>query len=1076
MAALSPPLRRRFFCTQAIPKAYGNHRSWTVKQVRKSNFSDSLVEEIKSQVSASDFVAVSLQKTGSFSSPWHRPSPFDTPEIAYLKAKYAADRFQVFQLAICPFRIRAPTVTAYPYNFHLFPRDEMKVGIPPSYSFSCQSSSLVAMARDGFDFNACINDGISYLSREQESAVKARTDTPRVVDDLGESASPLSVADSIFVERVKSRVKNWKNAVHETASNTKEENLVKVLRRLIVENEKFESRPCMNIDVCSDRQAHLVIKMLQNYDDDLVPLMVPAKSGGSQAVRVVLTISKEDRDLLLERLENIDEEANKKIRGFREVIDLISASQKPIVSHNSLNDLTFIHSKFLAPLPPSMDEFMASLHMVFPHVIDVNHLVKEIGLRKNVASVPYIISYLKHRFSQPVDVEIPFQVEEGEIHGHNVVSISELFAKLCCILKLTPGTGEHHVENRCSSLGAFVNNFHPRVTELQEPTDGEVRVWTSSNTKQVRCEDLVFLWGFRTGTTAGKLKTLLEGSHEVFSQGFHVRLVDQSCAIVVFSRPSSSTAFLNAMSNLSDTSSNSLRELASEGITATGYETYERACRSGLWEANLADSLDKAMADIDYSLGSGSDERMKSEKSCQKSFARSSYRMAVGVIESSLWLPNVSLFGFIFVCCFFSISLLPQASKANRSLGPLDNGASSAFLSFQRKFLLMYSLASVMEGLWAVFGEYELAFHGVTKEQMVTSLCVGYGASLIVGTFLGMVSDSIGHKKACLIFCFLHLFVGLWKKISPHPSLWIASICLSLSTSIYSFSFEAWLVVENEKQGYRQDTLSDTFWLMTFFESVSLIVSQVLVNWLLGSNLANGLVSPSSAAIILSVVSFICVSNGWKETPQTAVTKDYNVSYAHIFKDKQILLLGFAHACLQFSIAVFWLLWAPTLVADGREVHLGLVYPCLLGARMLGSTIFPWLLTGPSSLRTEDCLLYAFVVLGISLSVVAYDYQEIAVLVSLFCLFHAVAGLITPSLARLRTMHVPNELRGGMIALSLAPSHAAVLYLLVQRGYYQRFENSTMLSLASIGLFVSAGCMHLLKQWGKQPYQNWHKM
>jgi len=61
--------------------------------------------------------------------------------------------------------------------------------------------------------------------------------------------------------------------------------------------------------------------------------------------------------------------------------------------------------------------------------------------------------------------------------------------------------------------------------------------------------------------------------------------------------------------------------------------------------------------------------------------------------------------------------------------------------------------------------------------------------------------------------------------------------------------------------------------------------------------------------------------------------------------------------------------------ADGREVHLGLVYPCLLGARMLGSTIFPWLLTGPSSLLTEDCLMYAFVVLGISLSVIAYDYQ-----------------------------------------------------------------------------------------------------
>ncbi|CAI0405613.1 unnamed protein product [Linum tenue] len=455
--------------------------------------------------------------------------------------------------------------------------------------------------------------------------------------------------------------------------------------------------------------------------------------------------------------------------------------------------------------------------------------------------------------------------------------------------------------------------------------------------------------------------------------------------------------------------------------------------------------------------------------------------MALAVIESSIWLPNISLFVFIFVCCVFSIGLLPKASKSSRSAGPLDNvgssSSSSAFLRFQRKFLLIYSLASVMEGLWAVFGEYELSFHGVSKEQMVTSLCVGYVAALTVGTGLGMVSDSIsGHKKACLIFCTLHLFVGLWKKISPHPSLWMASICLSLATSIFSFSFEAMLVVENEKQGFRQDTLSDTFWLMTFFESVSLILSQVLANWLLGSNVGKGMISPSTAAIFLSVMSIICVGNGWKETPKATATKDYNVSYAHIFKDKRIWLLGFAHASLHFSIAIFWILWAPTVVADGREAHLGLVYPCLLGARMLGSTIFPWLLTGPSSLRTEDCLIYAYILLGISFSVIAYDYQEIAVLVSLFCLFHAVLGLIIPSLARLRTMHVPNELRGGMIALSLAPANAGILFLLVQRGYYQSIENSTMIALASVGLFTSAGCMHLLKQWGKQPYQNWHKM
>ncbi|XP_050205038.1 uncharacterized protein LOC126655083 [Mercurialis annua] len=454
------------------------------------------------------------------------------------------------------------------------------------------------------------------------------------------------------------------------------------------------------------------------------------------------------------------------------------------------------------------------------------------------------------------------------------------------------------------------------------------------------------------------------------------------------------------------------------------------------------------------------------------------------VMESSIWEPNASLYIFIFISCFFSIALFPKnLSKSNNINSNKSQSitghafSSSSDRRFQRKFVFLFSLASVMEGLWSVFGEYEtVTLYGMSTEETVSSLCVGFGAALLIGTFLGMLSDSIGHKKVCLIFCILHLFVGIWKRIVSPPTFWLPSICLSLGTAIFSFSFEAWVVLENEKQGYGQDTLSGTFWLMTFFESAAFMGSQVLGNWLLGSNPETGIKSSYTAAVFLAMIGIICVSKGWKEASQSEAIQFHRVSYTHILSDKRIWLLGFAHACLQFSTAVFWILWAPTLVADGREVNLGLIYPCLLGARMLGSTVFPWLLTGPSSLRTEDCLVYVFLVLGFALSIVAYDYQEIGVLVSLFCLFHAGVGLIIPSLARLRTMHVPNDLRGGMISLSLAPANAAILCLLIQRGYYHKMENSTMIAVAAVALFLASGCMHLLKRLGKQPHQNWHKL
>lgn len=46
----------------------------------------------------------------------------------------------------------------YRFNFNLFPRDLLNLGMP-SYTFSCQTSFLNSMAHEGFDFNACIYDG-----------------------------------------------------------------------------------------------------------------------------------------------------------------------------------------------------------------------------------------------------------------------------------------------------------------------------------------------------------------------------------------------------------------------------------------------------------------------------------------------------------------------------------------------------------------------------------------------------------------------------------------------------------------------------------------------------------------------------------------------------------------------------------------------------------------------------------------------------------------------------------------------------------------------------------------------------
>lgn len=458
--------------------------------------------------------------------------------------------------------------------------------------------------------------------------------------------------------------------------------------------------------------------------------------------------------------------------------------------------------------------------------------------------------------------------------------------------------------------------------------------------------------------------------------------------------------------------------------------------------------------------------------------------MGVVMQREEEWEPKPLSYLFLFVSCAASISLLPYFSKsrgggggaASSSSSPFDLGPTAAFLRFQRSFLILYSLSSVMEGIGSVLGEYEFEGYGVSRETMALCLAAGAAAALLVGSFLGVLSDIIGPRKACLLFCILHLLTGLMKTVSRHPNMWVTSICLTLASSLFSFCFETWMVTEHEKQGHRQELLYDTFWLMTLYESASFVGSQGITNLLL-ENLHKGIFSPSALAALLATISILYIRKEWNVSQSTSNTASYRKSFsAHILNDKRVWMLAWAQASVYFSMSIFWILWAPTIVADGREVRLSLIYPCFLGSRVLGSTAFPWFFGGASSLHSEDSLIVAFVVAGLALLVVAYDYQEIGFLVVVFCIFHACVGFILPSLARLRTLYVPNELRGGMMSFSLAPANAAILFVLIQGGYHQNLGNAAIMVLSALGLLAGAGCIHVLRWSRKHPRQSWHTL
>ncbi|XP_078440337.1 uncharacterized protein LOC144710440 isoform X2 [Wolffia australiana] len=142
---------------------------------------------------------------------------------------------------------------------------------------------------------------------------------------------------------------------------------------------------------------------------------------------------------------------------------------------------------------------------------------------------------------------------------------------------------------------------------------------------------------------------------------------------------------------------------------------------------------------------------------------------------------------------------------------------------------------------------------------------------------------------------------------------------------------------------------------------------------------------------------------------------------------------------------------------------------------MLGSTVFPWI-SGPGYfIPLEDYLSLSFVAAGLSLTMAAYDYQIWRL--GLGCIVLRVPCLLwdDPSVSSAAKELVLNELRAGMISFSLAPANAAILFILIQGGYYRNLSNAAILAMAAFGLFTAAGCVHVLKRWKRRTPGNWHE-
>ncbi|XP_024027261.1 poly(A)-specific ribonuclease PARN [Morus notabilis] len=637
-AALSRALSRAFSASaSAAEPSSASASSFPQKLVTRSNFEAALAE-LRRHVRAADFVAVDLEMSGVTSAPWRESLGFDRSDVLYLKVKHSAEKFAVIQFGVCPFRWDSSkqTFVAYPHNFYIFPRQELPTIDRSSYEFIWQTGSIDFLARYQFDFNACIREGISYLSRRQEDEALRRLNS----GDEDESSAtcynskdagdiPLvAMADILFSERMKNRLSEWHDWLlqprnrefqFQGSSNDSKQKFQTLF---------FMMWPAVNLIGFTSHQLRLIQLVVRKNFKDLTYVHVKGDNVFSQHL-VVYTDSKDDRDLLIKEVNNEHRKrAEKKIQaavGFRHVVDLLSSERKLIVGHNCFLDIAHVYNKFIGPLPSTAEEFVSSVSKYFPHIIDTKillntHQVLRQRMKKSKTSLssaftllcPHIsLSFAALESYVKVEVEVDdlrsSSWNSGAKHdaGYDAFMTGCIFAQACGYIGIDfklHSPSESLAENE--KLQKHINLLYLSWTnaDIIDLTNGNkvtasVEYSQKKRYSNVVFENVVLIWGFPSELKARHIRECFSKTFGVTSVTF-VYQMDPTAVFVQFSKTKLVSDFLSLMETLEKNNDpisvlHPLSELLKGGNTrAATYETYKQICGTPISKVLFADQAE----------------------------------------------------------------------------------------------------------------------------------------------------------------------------------------------------------------------------------------------------------------------------------------------------------------------------------------------------------------------------------------------------------------------------------------------------------------------------------------------------
>mmetsp|Transcript_21522 Transcript_21522/g.57637 ORF Transcript_21522/g.57637 Transcript_21522/m.57637 type:complete len:491 (-) Transcript_21522:187-1659(-) len=354
--------------------------------------------------------------------------------------------------------------------------------------------------------------------------------------------------------------------------------------------------------------------------------------------------------------------------------------------------------------------------------------------------------------------------------------------------------------------------------------------------------------------------------------------------------------------------------------------------------------------------------------------------------------------------------------------------------------------------VYALYDAYGFSHRGISQ-----LFVAGFGASMVFGTFVGSITDTIGRKKGCQLYCLLYIASCMTKHFSHYWVLMVGRVTGGIATSLLFSGFESWLVAEAcEKRSLDKDALGHIFALMWFGNSLVAILAGVLGDVAVGLGglqqlgetalHVGGFCSPFDLAIVVLVVGLLLISFLWEEnygtseasqpsSEQEGLAKQVMDGAQAIASSKKLMIIMGMVACFEGSMYTFVFNWTPALSNSLSTPAFGMVFASFMMAYMCGSSTFDILRgRGASATQLAQWAFFlgaaAFLVAGIAF-MVSLSVTTMGLIYSGFILFEFCCGLYFPSVSTIKGQAVPESIRSTVYNIYRVPMNAIVLGVLL---------------------------------------------